>query len=102
MTAQSFALALALGAALLAIWTVVRFPRLGPRSFARAFAQTLVASVVLRLMGPGMDLVQAAHLPLDRFVMLFGVALPALYYAFLSGAWVARAALDRIHGAHDV
>ena len=39
MSIEAFVVALALGAALLAIWAVVRFPRLGPETLGGAMVQ---------------------------------------------------------------
>ncbi|HEY7207143.1 MAG TPA: hypothetical protein VH416_02790 [Gaiellaceae bacterium] len=91
MNLHTFAIALALAAGLLALWILVRFETAGPRTVVAAFANVVLAILVLRLVVPTvMGAVQHRGLPADKFVAAFGVALPGFVYAFLSGAWTMR------------
>lgn len=96
---HTFAVALAGGAALLALWVVMRFPSFGARTLAASAVHVLVSIVVLRLMPYGMDAVQGHGMPGGMYIAAFGVSLPALVYAFVSGGWVARAAAGQISRA---
>lgn len=89
MGSGTFALALAVGAALLAMWTSMRFPRLGPATLDRLLVHAVVAFALLRLV-PGTDSAAFA------FVVVFGALLPALVYAFLVSLWVLRLAQDAL------
>lgn len=94
MSAQAFTVALTCGAALLALWVIARYTSFGPRSVVTAFAHVLVAYLLLTLVLPlALEVVGSSGLPAAAYVKLFGVALPLLVYAFLSGGWVTRAAI---------
>ena len=45
---------------------------------------------------PVIDAVGASGVPGAMYVQIFGVAIPLLAYAFLSGGWVARVALGML------
>jgi hypothetical protein len=93
MSIQAFVLALACGAALLAFWITARFTNFGPRSVAWAIVHVVAACFLLRLVRFPLDAVGGSGIPAAAYIQLFGVALPLLTYAFLSGGWVGRAAL---------
>jgi hypothetical protein len=83
------------GAALLAFWIIVRYSGFGPKTVGRAIVHVIVAMVLLLLLLPvGLDAVDAAGIPASDYVQVFGVALPLFVYAFLSGGWTTRAAMD--------
>jgi len=92
MSSASFLLAFSLGAAALALWVFVRLPKLGPANLTRAFAHVAAAMVVGALLKPVLEGVAESGVPLAIFVAIFGVALPALTYMFVAGAWLVRAA----------
>ena len=88
-------LLLTCGAALLALWIIARFTSFGPRSVGWAAAHVVVAIVLLTvLLPPAIDAVGASGIPAATYFQVFGVALPLFVYAFLSGGWVTRAAID--------
>jgi hypothetical protein len=94
VSASAFTLVLVVGAALLALWIMVRFSAFGPQTIVRAIVHVIVATVLLRLLLPvGLDAVDAAGIPGADYVEVFGVALPLFVYAFLSGGWTTRAAI---------
>ena len=95
MSIHAFVLLLTCGAALLALWTLARFTSFGPRSVGWAAAHVVVAVVLLTvLLPPAIDAVGASGIPAATYFQVFGVVLPLFVYAFLSGGWVARAAID--------
>jgi hypothetical protein len=91
MSFGAFIVVMTLGAAALALWTGVRFPRMGPDTLAGALIQVAVA------LAAGWFLVPAAISSVVRWdetagpliaVLLF--ALPALTYLFLASLWAMR------------
>ena len=98
MSAHAFVLLLTCGAGLLALWIIARFTSFGPRSVAWAAVHVVAAVVLLTLLlPPAIDAVGGSGIPAATYVQVFGVALPLLIYAFLSGGWIARAAIDLLH-----
>jgi hypothetical protein len=97
VTPSAFGLALALGAALLALWVLARFAGFGPKTIFWAVVQVAIACLLLTFVLPaGFGLVEARGLPATVYLQVFGVALPLLVYAFLAGGWTARAAIDAL------
>jgi hypothetical protein len=84
MSNGMFAVALAIGAALLAVWIDARFADSAPRTLQRVFAHALAALVLMQLI-PG-----SGNSVLFGFVVVFGAALPAFVYAFLVAIWIMR------------
>jgi hypothetical protein len=94
LSVYAFTHVLVVGAAALALWIMVRYGDLGPRTIVRAIAHVIVATVLLRLLLPhALDSVDAIGVPAADYVKAFGIALPLFIYAFLSGGWVTRAAM---------
>jgi hypothetical protein len=81
----TFALVLTAGAALLALWIDTRLPKLAPASMRRVFLHVGAAMLTLHLI-PG------ANSNAMIYVAVFGVALPALIYSFLTAVWFIRLA----------
>jgi|ERR671936_382340 hypothetical protein len=92
MSSGAFLLVFSLGAAALALWVCIRLPQLGPTTVSTAFAHVAAAMLVGALLKPALAGVAESGLPLAVFLALFGVALPALTYMFVAGAWLIRAA----------
>jgi hypothetical protein len=92
MSSGSFLLVFSLGAAALALWIFVRLPKLRPASLTRAFAHVAAAMILGALLKPTLAGVAETGFPFAAFMALFGVALPALTYMFVAGAWLLRAA----------
>ena len=82
MSKELFAAALAVGAALVAVWIHARFPDLGPEKPARLILH-LVAALVLLNAIPGTGGSTTA-----TFAVVFGFVLPALSYTFLTTIWL--------------
>ena len=94
MSDEAFTLVLTVAAAALALWIMVRFTDFGPRSIIGGIVHVVVAMVMLRLvLPPALDAVGHSGLPASVYLQIFGLALPMLVYAFLSGGWVTRAAI---------
>jgi hypothetical protein len=100
MSFGTFIIAMTIGAALLALWAGVRFPRMGPDTLAGALIQVALA------LGAGWFLVPAGMASVIRWhetagpligVLLF--ALPALTYLFLSSLWAMRVLQQMMRGA---
>ena len=79
MGTLGFLAALVAGAAALALWVDVRFPRLAPSGLTRRVAFSLAGTFLVTLV------------PLQPTVAsLIGVFLPALCFAFLTALWLLR------------
>ena len=85
MSNGTFALVLTAGAALLALWLDARLPKLAPATMRRVLPHIVLAFVVLQLV-PG------ATSSTMIYVALFGLALPALVYCFLTAVWFIKIA----------
>lgn len=86
MSKEMFALALALGAGLLAMWIHVRFPGVAPERMTKTLLHTGAAFALLELT-PGLG----GSVP-ARFALVFLFILPALVYALLCTLWVLKLA----------
>jgi hypothetical protein len=93
----TFVLVLCVGAALLALWLVVRFPELGPSDITWALLHVAVAAVLGQLMAGAIGAVGRSGVPAARFVGSFGIVLPGLTYIFVAAAWLIRATAERLH-----
>ena len=81
MSNDTFVLALAVGAGLLAIWTHVRFPSLAPERLGRTILHAATAFALLRMTALFGESSTA-------FTVVFVFVLPALVYALLCTLWV--------------
>ena len=93
VSAQAFGFALVTGAALLAFWIIARYGEFGPKSVFRALVHTGIACVLLKLLPFAVDAIKESGVPAGGYIIVFGVALPLLVYAFLGGGWTTRAAI---------
>jgi hypothetical protein len=96
LSVQTFLLAELVGAAVLALWTVTAFPRLGPKTFRATLIVLGLALVLLQLDAVGVPL--AVRLPGGAYVVLFGVLLPTFFAVFVSAAWTLRLLAERLGG----
>ncbi len=85
LSTGTFVLVLTVAAALLALWTDARLPRLAPASLKRVLVHVAFAFVTLQLLSG-----VAASVTL--YLALFGIVLPTLTYAFLTAIWFIRIA----------
>jgi hypothetical protein len=97
MTTTGILYADLIAASLLAFWTMVRFPKFGPKSLAGA----IVAFVVAQIMGSaGPALVgPAIRLPFGFYVVLLGIALPMFFLFFLTAGWLFRSLASILRGS---
>jgi hypothetical protein len=100
MSLGAFIVVLTLGAAALALWTVVRFPRLGPERLSAALVQVAIAfGTGWLLVPPGMKSALALPPPGGPLLAVFLFALPSLVYLFLAALWAMRVLQQLLHGA---
>jgi hypothetical protein len=86
-----FGIALTLGAAVLAVWVVVRFPKLGPDTGFGALIQVTIALAAGWFLVPvGMESAVAFNPPTGPLLAVFLFALPGLAYLFLASLWALR------------
>lgn len=98
MSLGAFIIVLTLSAAALALWTVVRFPKLGPQTLGGALLQVAIALAAGWLLVPvGMRSALALDQPTGPMVAIFLFALPSLGYLFLASLWAMRLLQDLIH-----
>jgi hypothetical protein len=76
-----------IGCALLALWTLLRFPRLGPQTLRGAMIACGLALGVTSATSPAMQFAVATA---DAAAALLLVALPILMYAFWSAGVLLR------------
>lgn len=76
------------GAAVLALWVVARYPRLGPKSLRSAIVLVIAAFTLMRLVTLGQS--SLVELPHGAYVLLFGSVLPSFFLAFLATGWLMR------------
>jgi uncharacterized membrane protein len=84
MSNGTFVLALAVGAALIAVWIQVRFPSLGPERFGGTMLHAGVAFLILKV------IVHLGDSTVSTFGAVFLVLLPALVYALLCTLWMLK------------
>ena len=96
MSAHTVALALILGAAILAAWIDARAPWLTPGSFT-AVGLHLICSIVTVELGMRVLGAAAGDAPMTVLAALFTAALPATVYMILSAFWV----IKLLHGLVD-
>jgi hypothetical protein len=72
----------------LALWVVVRFPKLGPKSLRAAVAPLAVGLALVQFLPFGVDLTM--RLPYGAYAAIFGCALPSFFSAFLAVGWMMR------------
>ena len=100
VSASVFSACLATGAALLAVWLYVRFPRVGDDGWVVVFAHMGLAFVVLQLvMPPALALAVEQGTVVAAVSAAIGIALPAFTYVFLSSMWFLRLAQGLLRGA---
>ena len=90
MSSGSFAVALGVGAGLLAFWVQFRFPNLAPQTLVRAMLHLFVAGALAQVTKTVFGRVELE--PLGTMGLVFGLALPTLIYAFVAGMWLVRVA----------
>jgi len=89
MSPRLFEMELLLGAAAIAVWMRVRFPRLTPKSLAALAANILVAVGALTMVPAVIRLViHVLPTPASIVVAIGAITVPALSYVLLSSIWL--------------
>jgi hypothetical protein len=84
MSSTTFLVALMIGAALVAMWIHVRFPKLAPDHLGKTLLHTGIAFALLQL-SPGF-----VESPVMALVAIVLVVLPAFVYTLLCTIWMLR------------
>ncbi|HZT15028.1 MAG TPA: hypothetical protein VFA19_03700 [Gaiellaceae bacterium] len=100
LTVGSFVALLLAGAAVLAVWTVTRFGRLGPRTLGGAMLHELAAMMLVAALPNLAEATAAAAFPGARLVIAFGLVLPVFTYLFLASLWFVRLLVDLFGGLY--
>jgi len=97
VSALALVTTIAVGAALLAVWCLVRWPELAPRTFGRALLHGIVAFSVLPLSAIVFGFAAGRSRELAAIALITFVV-PALSYAFLAALWVMRLFAEAFKG----
>ena len=93
----TFLLCELLGAAILALWVVARFPKAEPHSVRTSIGISALALLALRCSTLG--IAPLLQLPHGVYVVLLGFVLPVFFAAFLAAAWLMRALASALGGS---
>lgn len=80
--------AIGLGAASIACWFYVRFPRYAPRNMRGLATHFVAAALVAQFVAPLLMTLVTGASPESRLFGIFAFALPALVYLLLAGLWL--------------
>jgi hypothetical protein len=98
MTANYLLMALALGTAVLALWSYVRWPGAAPATMKGALLRMLIALVLLPVGGNVLDIGIEA-IPSMAVLVLVLAVVPVLTFAFLASIWFLKVCVDQVRGA---
>jgi hypothetical protein len=100
MSLGVFVIALTVGAALLALWTCLRFPRIAPETLRGALLQVAIALLAGWFLVPAAvgSVVDWAS-PTGPLIAMLLFVLPALTYLFLASLWAMRRLQDLLQCA---
>ena len=98
MSAGLVTAAIGLGAAAIALWIDVRFPRLAPRDMGKAVLHVVVSIGAGYAMGPAIQALTATEDPRMTMLAVFGGGLPAVVYCLLAGLWMIKVAQQLLGG----
>ena len=90
MALPNFAGALAVGAAALAWWLDARFEGRRPASPVARITHALAAYVLIRLAAAVTTVLGTDASASARMLVILGLVLPGLVYAFVTGLWLMR------------
>jgi hypothetical protein len=83
------ALAIVVAAALLSLWIFARFEDHAPSEFRRGLLHMGLSLVVFYVARPLLTpVVELLAFPVDRYVLVFVIVVPALTYRFVSTLWL--------------
>jgi len=92
-----FVCAVLVAAAVLALWVVARYPRLGPKSLRSALIVVGAAFALLQL--SSLSVAPLLGLPNGVYLTLFGCVLPSFFACFLAAAWLMRVVAAALGGS---
>lgn len=100
MTVGIFSVVFIVAAAAVAIWIVVRFPERAPTEFRPAIIHFVISMVGMYVISPVIqhDLASLPQ-PLQLYLSVFGVLLPALIYRMVATIWLLRLATGSLRSA---
>ena len=100
MSLGVFVIAMTVGAALLALWTSFRFPRIAPETLSGALVHVAVALLAGWFLVPAAvtSVVDWAS-PTGPLIAMLLFVLPALTYLFLASLWAMRMLQELLQGA---
>ena len=96
MAAGQFLIALGIGTAALALWSYVRWPGAAPATVKGAVLRIVVALLLLHL-GAGVLSAGIEAAPSLAVLVVVGVVVPVLTYAFLASIWFMKVCADQMH-----
>lgn len=89
--------ALAIGAALLAVWCYVRWPRLAPKTIRGVVLHSILAFGAMQLAATGLGFAADSSAQAAAFGLIVFVV-PALTYGFLAAFWLMRLLAGAVKG----
>jgi hypothetical protein len=93
--------AFALGAAAIAVWIDMRFPRLAPGELRMVIAHVAAATLIARLVvATNFQLDLGLTWPTGQMVHVFAVLFPTIVYSFLAALWFIKLAQGYLGGAY--
>jgi hypothetical protein len=90
-------LAIAFGAALLALWCYVRWPGAAPGSLTGAVLRALLGFALLHVGAVGLESAAGASTGFAVLAVV-GVVVPILTFAFLTSLWIMKVFADALKG----
>ena len=97
MNAGQLLMGFTLGAAALGIWSYVRWPGAAPATMKGAIIRAVLAFVLMQL-GAGLLGFGVEAAPAFAVLIVVGVVVPVLTYAFLASIWFLKVCADQIRG----
>ena len=100
MSLGVFVIAMTVGAALLALWTSVRFSQIAPETLRGALVHVAIALLAGWFLVPvAVTSVVDWATPTGPLIAMLLFVLPALTYLFLASLWAMRVLQDMLQGA---
>lgn len=97
MTAGQLLMAFTLGTAALALWSYLRWPGAAPATIKGAIVRAVLAFVLLQF-GAGLLGYGVGAAPTFAVMIVVGVVVPVLTYAFLASIWFLKVCADQVRG----
>lgn len=86
------------GAAAIALWIDVRFPRLAPHDMAKALLHVAASVVLGYAISPALQTMLAYEDPRLTLLAIFGLGFPSIVYCLLAGVWMIKLAQRALSG----